>query len=155
MEIRRAKPEDSESIKKLLSQVLEVHYMGRPDLFRADSRKYTDSELEELMTEDDRPIFVAVIGTEVVGYAFCIMREQRNSNIMNDVKTLYIDDLCVAEGLRGQKIGSALFEYVREYAVKNGCYNLTLNVWACNSAAMRFYEKCGLKPQKTEMEEIL
>ena len=38
---------------------------------------------------------------------------------------------------------------------EQGCYNVTLNVWSCNENAMKFYEKCGLKPQKVCMEVIL
>ena len=39
--------------------------------------------------------------------------------------------------------------------MQRGCYNLTLNVWTLNTGAMRFYEKCGLVPQKIGMESIL
>ena len=52
-------------------------------------------------------------------------------------------------------MGSALYEYVKDFAREQGCYNLTLNVWALNEGARRFYEKCGLRPQKIGMETIL
>ena len=67
---------------------------------------------------------------------------------------LYIDDLCVDENSRGQHIGKQLYEYSKDFAQKSGCYNLTLNVWSCNASAMKFYESCGLKPQKVHMETI-
>ena len=73
-------------------------------------------------------------------------------NILTDVQTLYIDDLCVDEKARGQGVGRALYDFVRGFAKESGCYNLTLNVWACNENALRFYEACGLKPQKIGME---
>ena len=76
-------------------------------------------------------------------------------NILTDVQTLYIDDLCVDENVRGLGVGRALYAYVRDFAKEQGCYNLTLNVWACNENALRFYEACGLKPQKIGMETIL
>lgn len=74
---------------------------------------------------------------------------------MTDVKTLYIDDLCVDEAVRGMHIGSLLYEYVLDYAGRNGYYNVTLNVWADNINAVKFYEKLGLKIQKIGMEKIL
>ena len=74
---------------------------------------------------------------------------------MTDIRTLYIDDLCVDERHRGCGVGRLLYEYVLDYARSAGCYNVTLNVWSCNEAAMRFYEKCGLRPQKIGMEKIL
>ena len=57
--------------------------------------------------------------------------------------------------MRGRGIGKVLYDYAVEYARENGYYNLTLNVWACNPSAMRFYEKCGLKVQKVGMELVL
>ena len=44
---------------------------------------------------------------------------------------------------------------VLDFAKKSGCYNVTLNVWSCNESAMKFYEKCGLVPQKVGMEVLL
>lgn len=154
MNIRRADKRDMEKIKDLLNQVLTVHHNGRPDLFKANCRKYTDSELLELIKDDTRPIFVAD-EDGVLGYAFCVMKETRNDNILTDIKTLYIDDLCVDENIRGKHVGTALFEYVKQYAKEIGCYNVTLNVWSCNESAQQFYEKQGLKPQKITLETIL
>lgn len=156
MVIRRAKTTDMPGINQLLEQVLMVHHNGRPDLFKYGAKKYTDEELVEIIRDDSKPIFVAVDESDkVLGYAFCVFQQHINNNILTDVKTLYIDDLCVEEALRGQHIGKQLYEYVLTFAKDQGCYNVTLNVWACNESAMRFYEKCGLVPQKIGMERIL
>ena len=155
MKIRRAEENDIEKIKDLLSQVLAVHHNGRPDLFKAGCRKYTDPELLNLIKDNDSPIFVAEENGVVSGYAFCVIIQHKNDNILTDIKTLYIDDLCVDKEIRGKHIGKALYDYVLNYAKEIGCYNVTLNVWACNKNAMKFYEKCGLKPQKIGMEKIL
>lgn len=143
-------------INDLLCQVLMVHHKGRPDLFKGDTKKYTDEELRKLIHDDTRPIFVGVDEDEkVMGYAFCVFQQRISSNILTDIKTLYIDDLCVDEAIRGQHIGKSLYEYVKAFAKEQGCYNVTLNVWACNESARRFYESCGLVPQKFGMETIL
>lgn len=156
MVIRRAKQADMPGINKLLMQVLMVHHYGRPDLFKPGAKKYTDEELAVIIAEDTTPIFVGVDeNEEVLGYAFCIFQQHLNNNILTDVKTLYIDDLCVDEEKRGMHIGKQLYEHVLEFAKGQGCYNVTLNVWSCNESAMKFYEKCGLVPQKIGMEKIL
>lgn len=156
MIIRRALEKDMPNILKLLSQVLEVHHQGRPDLFKGGVRKYTDSELAELIKDDSKPIFVGVDESgRVLGYTFCVFIQHVNDNILTDIKTLYIDDLCVDEEIRGQHVGKQLYEYVLKFAKEQGCYNVTLNVWALNEGAMKFYEACGLKPQKIGMETIL
>ena len=156
MEIRRAQEKDMEDITRLLLQVCLVHHKGRPDLFKYGAKKYTDQQLKDLIADDGRPIFVAADENgRVLGYAFCVFQQYPDNNILTDIKTLYIDDLCVDETLRGRHIGRSLYDYVLNYAKESGCYNVTLNVWSCNQGAMKFYESCGLKPQKKGMEVIL
>lgn len=156
MIIRRACEQDMEGIGRLLCQVLTVHHNGRPDLFKADVKKYTDDELRDIIQDDARPVFVAVDeASRVLGYAFCMFKQFSDDNILTDIRTLYIDDLCVDDACRRQHVGRQLYEYVIGFAKEQGCYNLTLNVWECNPGAKRFYEKCGFVPQKTGMEKIL
>lgn len=156
MEIRRATEKDMAGINSLLMQVCLVHHKGRPDLFKYGAKKYTDDQLRNIIHDDKRPILTAVNENgDVLGYAFCVFQQHKNDNILTDIKTLYIDDLCVDENLRGQHIGRQLYEAVLAYARENGCYNVTLNVWSLNESAMKFYEACGLKPQKVGMETIL
>lgn len=159
MHIRRAALCDLPGVAHLLEQVLAIHHEGRPDLFRANTRKYTDDELAQIFDDETRPVFVAVdedagVG-EVLGYAFCVHQQHVNDNVLTDVRTLYIDDLCVDGRARGRHVGSALYRHVLDYAREAGCYNVTLNVWACNEPARRFYEHMGLVPQKIGMETVL
>lgn len=155
MNIRRAQKKDMKQIDELLEQVDLVHHKGRPDLFKI-GRKYNDEQLLAIIEEDNTPILVAVDEEDrVLGYAFCVFKQYMDDNILTDIKTLYIDDLCVYEHLRGQHVGRTLYEAVLQFAREHDCYNVTLNVWALNESAMKFYEKCGLKPQKIGMETIL
>ena len=155
-DIRRARESDIPQILDLLVQVNMVHHEGRPDLFKGPATKYNKAQLEELFKDDSRPVFVFIEGKDkVLGYAFCVFQEHKEDNVLRDIKTLYLDDLCVDERARGKHVGKRLYEYVLGFAKDQGCYNLTLNVWACNKSAMGFYEKCGLKPQKIGMEQII
>ncbi len=156
MNIRRANNKDMERINELLFQVCLVHHRGRPDLFKKGARKYTDQQLKEIIADDTRPILVAVDDEDrVLGYAFCVFKQLKDDNILTDIKTLYIDDLCVDETLRGQHIGRSLYEAVLAFAREHQCYNVTLNVWSCNESAMKFYQSCGLVPYKVGMEKLL
>ena len=153
--IRRAKEKDIPKMSDLLSQVCLVHHNGRPDIFKV-GRKYSEAELADLLTDDTRPILVATDEEDnVLGYCFCILQQHKDNSVLTDIKTLYIDDLCVDEALRGRHIGKTLYEAAIALARELGCYNLTLNVWSCNASAMRFYEAQGLLPQKVCMEKIL
>lgn len=153
--VRFAKEKDIPKILNLLSQVDLVHHNGRPDIFKIGT-KYSGEELKVLLTDNNRPILVSVDENDtVMGYCFCIFQQHLNNSVLTDIKTLYIDDLCVDETLRGKHIGKELYDAAVKFAKDKGCYNLTLNVWSCNPSAMRFYEAQGLKPQKVGMELIL
>ena len=156
MLIRRAEEKDTDGIMKLLVQVNNVHNDGRPDLFIRDKTKYTEEELQEIIHNDNTPIFVAVDEEDKVsGYCFGVFQSHVKDNNFPDIVTFYIDDLCVDEACRGRHIGKALYDYVIRFARESGCYNVTLNVWEKNESAKRFYESCGLQTQKIGLEAIL
>ncbi len=154
--IRRGGKRDIPRILDLLGQVLMVHHRGRPDLFKPNATKYTERELEGILENEKTPVFVYTDEKGVVqGYAFCVEQQHPDDNILTDIKTLYIDDICVDEEARGRQIGKKLYTYVKEFAREKGFYNITLNVWELNEGARKFYETCGLHVQKTGMEQIL
>ena len=153
--IRRAAEKDIAKIIDLLHQVCLVHHCGRPDIFKIGT-KYSEDELRVLLQDEKRPILVSVDENDSVeGYCFCIYQQHECNSVLTDIKTLYIDDLCVDEKLRGKHIGKELYGAAVKLARESGCYNLTLNVWSCNPDAVRFYEAQGLIPQKIGMEIIL
>jgi ribosomal protein S18 acetylase RimI-like enzyme len=156
MQVRRAQEKDIPTIQRLLVQVCQVHADGRPDLFQADGTKYTEDELRVMITDDSRPIFVAVgDADEVLGYAFCVHEDYTADTARTHIRSLYIDDICVDEAARGRHVGTAVYEHVLAYAREQGFYNVTLNVWSCNPGAQRFYEAMGMQPYKIGMEQVL
>lgn len=152
--VRKAERKDTGRIIELLHQVNMVHHNLRPDLFKPHTTKYSETELAELMDDQSKPIFVFDNG-KVLGHAFCQVTETKNHKLLEDIKTLYIDDICVDETARGQHVGKALYEYVYQYAKSIGCHNITLNVWDGNLSALAFYRSMGMSIQKTGMEQIL
>ncbi len=154
--IRRAENKDMKRIMELLQEVLELHAKIRPDIFIPGTTKYNEAELEEILKDDARPVYVAVDEDGwVMGYVFCQIKEQPFSNNMVPFQSMFIDDLCVDASCRGQHIGEALFEYVKDEARRLGCYEVTLNVWSGNEKAEQFYEKMGMKTKERQMEYIL
>lgn len=153
--IRKANKEDIRGMIALLYQVDAVHHGIRPDLFKSNTAKYNEQELETIINDSSKPIFVYEAGNRILGHAFCQITEVKDNRLLQDIKTLYIDDICIDETVRGKHIGTALFEYVRDYAKSIGCYNVTLNVWEGNDSALSFYRKMGMQVQKTGMEVII
>ena len=155
MEIRLATETDIPGMIRLLKQVGQVHHDIRPDLFRNGAQKYSEADLAELLKDALRPIFVGIEDGQLLGYCFCILEEVKNNPVLQDVKSLYIDDLCVDENIRGSHVGSRLYDHVCSYARKIGCSSITLNVWCGNDNAMGFYQSRGMKPRKIYMEASL
>ena len=155
MIVRRAQEKDIPRILELLVQVNLVHHLGRPDIFKKHT-KYTAEELSGIQADPQRPVFVAVDDDDrVLGYGFCVFQQHKEDLMLTDILTLYIDDICVDEAARRMHVGSAVYNAIRDFAEQEGCYNITLNVWALNPAAQKFYESLGMKPLKTMMETIL
>ena len=155
MKIRLATEKDVNRLQDLLYSVQNLHAEGRPDVFVYGTRKYSDAKVREIISCSNSPVYVGEIDGEVIAYAFCEIKQDNATQNLKPLKTLYIDDLCVDEKYRGKGYGKKIYEFVRAKAVEKECYHLTLNVWHLNASAVRFYEKLGMKPLKTTMEDIL
>jgi len=65
-------------------------------------------------------------------------------NLLFSGRTLYIDDLVTHEADRSRGFGAALFDWLVEYAKKQGCERLTLDSGVQRFAAHRFYLNRGM-----------
>ena len=153
MVIRKAENKDINGIMRLLRQVLEIHAEIRPDIFIGGTSKYTETELSEILTDESRPVYVALSDDgNICGYAFCVLEDIKGENAVYPHKSLYIDDLCVDSRYRGKHIGKDIFEFVKCRARECGCKDITLAVWEGNEKAYAFYEKMGMTVRKKIME---
>ena len=145
-------------VTRLLTELLDLHRSGRPDLFAESSvskGKYTPEEYAELLCDPNAVIFIAEDGGEAAGYLICKTVTKRDSPILKDIRTLYLDDLCVDPSHRKRGLGRALMTAAEEYARAAGFHNITLNVWEFNESARSFYESLGYGVQRREMEKVL
>ncbi len=151
--IRRAEPKDGTAVINLLKQIGLLHHNGRPDLFRADAKKYSQQEFEQKLMNENEPVLVAVDDNDnVVGYMFGQVEERKGHPVMNDIRMLYIDDLCVDENVRGGGIGKKLMDAACSLAKELDCTKIYLNVWEFNENARSFYEKYGMSTFRRYME---
>ena len=103
--IRLARAEDIPRLQELLGQILLVHHHARPDVFKSEGSKFTDVELEAVINDPNKPIFVyEAKDGRILGHLFLMIKEVSDNNgPLKAVKTLFIDDLCVDKEARGQK----------------------------------------------------
>ena len=154
--VRRAENKDIPAILALLAQVLAVHHRARPDLFKADGAKYTTAQLEELIRDGNRPVFVCCRpdGT-VCGHCFTEWMQENETDAKYARRQLYIDDLCVDARERRKGVGETLYGFVRNYAIEEGADDLTLHVWEGNTSAIGFYGRMGMRVRYYCMDEKL
>ncbi len=153
--IRFACEKDIPDILELLEQILHIHYVGRPDLFKGEGGKFNDQELAQIMANPKTPIFVYEENGKVLGHCFCDVKITSEQNNLKGQKVLFIHDLCVYENCRGRRIGQQLFERAKSFAKEQGLDRIELNVWEFNSRAKDFYQKMGMHPQRTILEQKL
>ncbi|HOP10405.1 MAG TPA: GNAT family N-acetyltransferase [Oscillospiraceae bacterium] len=154
--IRTAVPEDCEKIKPLQKEIADLHYNGRPDLFKTEPRCFTSDAFTERLNTPGHYVYIAENNAgEVVGYAFANINRIRNHSTYIDFDQFYIDDICVLQKYQRMGIGRALFETCKDQGKQLGCYNIDLGVWCFNKEAIAFYESCGMSPRIMKMELIL
>lgn len=149
IKIQPARESDNSAIHSLLSQIVEVHYEIRPDIFRSSYANNSTGFYED----EDTPVFVAVDENGfVIGCLWCIIHRERDNSLKIDRDWLVIDDICVDGKYRKQGIGRKLVDFAVQFAQQKGLSRIELNVYNDNHNAVRFYEHYGFRTQKRVME---
>lgn len=60
---------------------------------------------------------------------------------------LYVENVVVVASARGSGVGAQLMDWLESYARNCGCNKLTLDAYAANAGARRFYERLGYDPR--------
>ena len=108
------KAEDIPRLQELL-EILIVHHHARPDVFKSEGSKFTDAELEAVINDPNKPIFVyedeegRIFGSSFLNYKNEV--SEKDNGALKAHKSLFIDDLCVDKEARGQKLGEKLYQF--------------------------------------------
>ncbi|MCR5741036.1 MAG: GNAT family N-acetyltransferase [Gammaproteobacteria bacterium] len=151
--IRKAEFKDIKRLNELLSDVHEIHYQGRPDIFKDGVNKYSDEELKEIIVNPLSPIYVYTDeSNQTIAYMFLIFRKVDNE-MLEPIRYLYIDDLCVDKAHRNKGIGKKLLDFTNVVAKENNIKYIRLNLWALNDGAKDFYFDNGYEVLHTMLEK--
>jgi ribosomal protein S18 acetylase RimI-like enzyme len=133
--VRAATEEDVDAIHGLVRELAET--TGPVDKFRSTPEQYLRHGFS------DRPMFEAlvadsdagIVGVALYFYTFSSWRGEPG---------LYLQDLVVTAKARGFGLGEKLLGELVRTAREHHATHLRLAVDSNNTAAMRFYERCGL-----------
>ena len=132
-QIRKAKIND---LDQLLSLILELAvYEKEPD---AVEITVEDLKSSGFGTAPDFLCFVADMDTEIIGIALTYNRFSTWKG-----RVLHLEDLIVKKGMRGQGVGSALFDKVVIHAAELGVKRVCWEVLDWNTSAIEFYKAKG------------
>lgn len=109
------------------------------------SPKKALSIFDKISSDPRETIYVAVIGSKVVGAASIIIEQKF---IHEGGKVGHIEDVAVAKEFQGKGIGQKVVCALLEHAQKRGCYKTILG---CTDDLIPFYEKLGFKKHSNEM----
>ncbi|MGE7997094.1 N-acetyltransferase family protein [Lysinibacillus sp. NPDC093190] len=139
MLIREAIREDAEQIIAVIKNAEESNLM----LFGPGERKLETEQftkfIENIHNNSHSALFIAEIEKKVVGYL--IVQGNSPSRIAHRANIV----VGIHSDYRGQKIGTALFSYLNDWAKEKGMYRLELTVMANNTAGVALYEKMGFE----------
>lgn len=135
--IRNAKESDAEKLWVLMRDlaIFEKYidsFAITPDIVRVSGFKKDPPDFYCIVAEDRDQI------TGMLVYYFLPYTAQNKPDI-------YMKELYIAEGYRGQKIGEKLMSALKKEAEKHQCGQIKWTIAPWNEAAKRFYEKLGAK----------
>lgn len=136
--VRPAQPSDVGSILSFVRELAE--YEREPDAVKA-----TEAMLHASLF-GERPECEAVIG-EVGGAAQGFALFFMNYSTWLGRPGLYLEDLYVRPGCRGQGLGRALLVELARLAAARGCGRMEWSVLDWNTPAIEFYKSIGARPQ--------
>jgi ribosomal protein S18 acetylase RimI-like enzyme len=143
-ETRRARPDDFQTIAKLAQEAHTFHANALPEIFQlASASVVSRDDIAQLPAAPRSLLLVATVDGIVVGYAHAEVRETAATIYKRPHSALHVIAMVVARSLRRQGIGRALLAAVRAEALALRLPELSLEVYAFNSAARAFYEQAG------------
>lgn len=100
--------------------------------------------------EDDRCLFVIEAQGTVVGFGSAVAQDH-----YIDGRDAYIGELAIDADYEGRRAGQMLLGALREWALDNGCGQITLQTGAANQRARDFYERFGFQYEDVTMTLVL
>lgn len=152
MNVRFANENELSRINELRKQVNDLHVSGKPEVFKPGFPEELRDYIYEIRDDPEKKIAVAEQDGVICGFAVLHHINKPETPYMFERDYLDIDEFGVDEAYRRQGVASAMIEFIRELAVKNGFHRIELNMWEFNQSALAFYEASGFSAYRRYME---
>jgi ribosomal protein S18 acetylase RimI-like enzyme len=153
---REATSDDLHSVCVLGQEINAIHHAAWPEVFAPSGDPTRDEGLwREMIGAPDATTFVAQIADAVIGFVNVMFVARDKNPLLQPISYARVGSVGVAEGHRGQGIGTELMRRAEEWAAAKGAKHLTLNVWAFNKRALEMYEELGYEVRSHSMGKRL
>lgn len=147
--IRKAKPEDWQTVQKLNHEMIE------------DNAQYEDVLMVGWSFSDEGAAYFKKVTSSSEYY--CVVAEADGKAVgylaggekkipYRSIRVAEIGDMGVSHGYRSKGIGEKLVGAYRKWAKEQGFDRLFVNAYYKNEKAIAFYKKCGLTPIDISLE---
>lgn len=140
IKIREAVINDYESLCEIYAELDKHHRLNHPELFiEPDDYARAKEYVLETINDNNKAIFVADIGSKVVGFAECYIQESSNFPVNKKRRWVQLDNISVVREYQNHQLGSLLLKKVIEWAKIKEISRIELKVYSFNKNAIEFY----------------
>ena len=158
--VQEYRESDRAALVNLLEQLLDyqasIDNRGRLRRMPGFGESFTRRMLLKVAKKNGR-IFVARVGSEVVGVVIGIVVEQSREDRLEHVPARFGEtlELVVRDGFRGKGIGSNLLARMEAYFRQKKCSIMGIGLLAANGNAHRLYDRLGFEDRARYMTKEL
>lgn len=148
--LRKASINDLERIIQLLSD--DSLGKTRQSEFNSEAKDNYIEIFNNILANDYEFLAVLEMNDKIVGTCHLTIL---NSLTYSGMRRLNIEAVRIDSSVRGENLGALMFDFIKEFAIKNRCYMLQLTTNKLRGEAANFYKKIGFVDSHIGMKLIL
>ena len=146
VKIRKASLADLEKLLEFEQGVIAAERPFAKNLKAGDIAYY---DVVQLIADGNTELLVAEFEGKLIGSGYATIREAKPYN--KHPRYSYLGFMYVEPGYRGKGVNKLIIDELAEWSRSRGVYELRLDVYDSNQAAIRAYEKVGFSKNLVEM----
>ena len=146
IKIRKAKKSDMPKLHEFEQGVIHAE---RPFDSQLKPDPITYYDLEGLIDSEDAEVLVAVDGDKLIASGYSLIKQSKP--YLKSPKQSYLGFMFVEPEYRGQRINQLIVDGLIQWSRSKGVYEIILDVYDGNTAAIRAYEKVGFEKNLVQM----
>ncbi|MCP4415030.1 MAG: GNAT family N-acetyltransferase [Chloroflexi bacterium] len=155
VEIRLVTRADFEQVGHIFAEENRFHAELVPEIIQIADPIMTQEWFDDVLNNPSKTLFVAEMGTGVVGVALVDLKTSIDDPIFRQRRYIHISEIAVAASHRGQGIGRLLMERIHQWGQAQGIAEIELQVWERNDQAIGFYKNLGYQMWRRTMRFTL